>query len=207
MQTQLQNYIKAGYGALSMTTAEYFRCMNDIIAVTNSMAGTLGSWDARGKVSNMLTGSTFTEDLYQPEEFFEWVRGEIASQDEEERDLPHLWIVNDFHMFMKNPDPALMASFRDAVRDGGFGHHHFILIGATTQLSPEIEKLVTPIEYELPTKEEIYAMIKGITDNHPLVNVSDEDVGRAVIASAGMTSTEVEDSVSLSLTSCNGKLY
>lgn len=207
MKTKLANYIHAGYGALSLTTAEYFRCINDILAVTQGMSGNLATWDARGQVLNLLTGKEMARDLFTPVRFFEWVRDEIKTQDDDESNTPHLWIVNDFHLFMKNPDPATLASFRDAVREGCAGNHHFLLVGAVTQLCPEIEKMVTSIEYELPTKEEIKEVISRVVEGVPQCkDISDNDLDSVVNAAAGMTSTEIEDAVSLSLISTKGTL-
>jgi len=201
MKTKLANYINAGYGALSLTTAEYFRCIRDIISVTQALTGHLHTWDARGEVKCLLTGKQAGNQIFQPEEFFEWVRSRIANQDDDDATYPNLWIVNDFHLFMKNVDPALVASFRDAVREGSAANHHFVLVGATTQLCPEIEKMVTAIEYELPLKEEILEIITKVVDGIPWLKkiTAEHDVERAVNAAAGMTSTEIEDAVSLSV--------
>jgi ATP-dependent 26S proteasome regulatory subunit len=200
MKNRLKNYINAGYGALSMTTAEYFRCMKDIRAVTNNLTGNIGSWDARGKVTNMLTGKTMAEELFDPSLLFEWVLTEIKGQEKDAEEHPHIWVVHDLQMFMQNPDPAMVASFRDAVREGSMANHHFILVGATSKLCPEIEKMVTSIEYSLPTKEEIGEIVKAITETAgSTYALSGDDLDRVVNAAAGMTVAEIEDALSLSV--------
>jgi len=202
MKKELTNYLNSGYGALSMSTAEYFRCYADITSVVQNLTGNVGTWDARGTVTNLLTGKKLAGDLFTPDSFFEWVRNEISELTEEQKSekFCDVWIVNDLHMFMVNPDPALVASFRDAVREGCAAKHHFILVGAVSKLCPEIEKLVTPLTYELPTREEIRELVTKVYSVYDtLPKLSDNELERVINAAAGMTSTEVEDAISLSL--------
>ena len=188
-----------------MTSAEYFRLAGDINSVTQNMSGKVYSWDARGDVTNNITGkieSDKNKPLYSPDSLFEWVRVRIKDTDDDDTDNPVVWIVHDLQMFMGNPDPAMVASFRDVVREGAQKNHHLVLIGATSKLCPEIEKMVTAIEYELPTREEIQTIIEEtIAEIDWVPEVDADEMERLITASAGMTSTEVEDAVSLSLVS------
>lgn len=205
MTDKLKNYIHAGYGALLIQTSEYFRCTKDILDTVAKLKGEVFSWDATGTIYNFAldqhgaqVSSINASDTYELADVLGSILKRMEEMEVEDMANPTVWIINDFHLFMKDVNPADVALFRNAVRIATATNTHIILLGAGDLLCPEIETQVTFLEYDLPDPKEISRIVSSIAQSTNQSNW-EADKEAVITACSGMTAHEIADAVSFSL--------
>ena len=191
----LINYINAGYGALQIVTSEHHRVLKDIVSTAINNFGGVNYWDASGVLMNLARNEVIENDLYTPTELFDKLESGM-----QQNASSVLWVVADIHLFMKEPDPAMIAIMRNAIKKATTTRNHFIFIGASGDIAMELQHMVTRVEYSLPTREDVAGILTPMEELLPEDNRPEEGVFEQAVDSAmGMTLQEVEDAIALSV--------
>lgn len=205
MKAVLSDYIRAGYGGLSMVTPEYVRCKGTVLSVAKETNSRLFDWDARGAIINghspdaESSGAKEASEINDLDDVLvyiaEYIRNELVDGEPENHTI---WMLSDVHMFFENVEPYTVALIREVVQLCKSARHHLILLGAGYKLSPEVDKLFTQIDFDLPTKEELADLLHEVSKGCNISVEDEEEINRICIAASGMTSVEAEDAFALS---------
>jgi len=71
-------------------------------------------------------------------------------------------LLKDFHLFLEDPNPILIRQFKDVLQEAKTKSKTLIILGCRIVLPPELEREITVIEFKLPEKEELGAVLAGI---------------------------------------------
>lgn len=191
---QLEKYINAGYGCTHIVTHEYTRALSSIHRMVSDNFGAGFLWDATGTLVNIITAEQIKNDLYSATDIFSHINDYMV-----ESKNSIVWVIADIHMFMKDPDPALIALMRNVITLASRNRHHIVLLSSDQLIADEIKTLVTNVEFNLPTREEIKAVVDKMELSIPDRNLTEDEKTAIIDASMGMTLNEAEDAMALSL--------
>lgn len=110
-----------------------------------------------------------------------------------------VFIVRDFHLFLEEPVPQIIRLLKDALQHAKNVGKMLIFVGCRTVLPPEIEKLVTVIDYHLPSADELADMVLDPLAETAGVALSTEERRTLAEAGSGLTTFEYQDALALSL--------
>lgn len=179
----LASYIKAGYSILYLVTAEEGRAELSILKCAQEMKRKIRVWSH--------TEGFFTPNEENPEA--EQVEDPVEALIKL-RDLPQktIIIMRDLHMFLNTA--KTVRQLRDIARDFKQQHKTLIIISAVKKIPPELERDITVLEFELPTKDEIADIFQRLyATNQKNIGAIDPDEQERIIQSAlGLTTVEAE---------------
>ena len=79
-------------------------------------------------------------------------------------------LLRDFHLFLQDPNPILIRQLKDVLQMAKTKSKTLIILGCRMVLPPELERELTVIEFALPGKEELGAVLGGIMESAKLKN-------------------------------------
>jgi SpoVK/Ycf46/Vps4 family AAA+-type ATPase len=187
MKNQIINYVKAGYAGIYIVSHEEQRVESEVRAVAHEAQFNLFAWSVTSGVFNVQTGEPIgdTQDPMSMLDTF--------------TKLPEksILMLRDFHMFLADPNPMLFRKIKDVLLDGKASNRTLLPVGCVLKLPAELEKWFTVVEFKLPTREQLKELIEGFAREANLkINGKMEKI---VDAASGLTTSEVEDAVSLSV--------
>lgn len=186
MKTQIQNYIRAGYPGLYITSHEEQRIEKEFTAIAKACEFHLYAWSLTSGIVNTVDGGAVADSQSEFEA--------LACFDS----LPErsLLLLRDFHLHLAEPNPMLFRKLKDCLLSGKATNKVIVIVGCTLRLPPEIEKLMVVLEYKLPDRDELLAVLTTIAKAQKLkLGVTD----KLLDAAAGLTTTEAEDAFALSV--------
>lgn len=107
-------------------------------------------------------------------------------------------VLKNFHRFL--PNPEVVQTLANVVVRGKQVGKHIVILAPTVALQPEIEKLFTVINHDLPTVDELRDICTRLIESNDVAGVDAEKIDRAVDAARGLTRLEAENAFALSLT-------
>lgn len=191
MRTKLVNYLKAAYPLLYVVTWEEARIEADLTAVAKSLDYGLHSWSVTEGLVDLTRGAA--RDMRDPIDALAAI-AEIPEKS--------LVCLKDFHAFLGDENqpanPLIVRTLRDLGRVLK-GQQKCVLIAAPLlRLPRELEKEVTVIEHDLPSKADLGLVVDGIAKSAQLT-CPEGDARDALLESAlGLTTAEAENALALS---------
>lgn len=195
MNTQIHNYLKAGCAGIFVISHEETRVEADIAATLGHMADwQLFTWSVTRGLDrvNVETGADI-ETISNTEE--------PVAMLEAVANLPEKSVVmlRDFHAWIpKDANPVLVRKLRDTIARSKTRNVALVTVGCLMNLPPEVEKEVVVVEFKLPDRAMLKAVLDGIAESAG-VNVPEEDVEGLLDAASGMTTAEAETAFALSV--------
>lgn len=187
MRDRLKNYLKAGYPAIAITTTEERRAVADVIAVAKSLDRKVATWSAtEGVVIMPSKRLPDTEDLL------------AACRTKHENSV---FILRDIHRWPLNQDPILGRAFRDLLDKSTEQGTTVIIISPEYRPASDVEKLVTMMEYSLPSADDLMKIAIGIAESANKDIKADELIINAL---SGLSTSESENALALSLIETGG---
>lgn len=195
------DYIKARYAVLVIETFEEERVIAELAGIARQIGYNLYVWNSTmGVTYNGATLGEKTFDLRMAINFCESKAKEQGSR--------NLFVFCDAHNYLTDKsDPIYRRRLKDfAINIRAHYESNCIIVSPTLEISKDIEKEITIIDFPLPTRLEVkqiiatfinsYRNIPGIT-----IKVDDELLERYVDASIGLTRLEIENCLSRALVS------
>ena len=105
-------------------------------------------------------------------------------------------VLPNFHRFIGSAE--VVQALAHQVQDGRASRTFIIILSPVVQLPPELEKLFVIIEHELPGREQIDQIARGVATEKGELPEGDE-FARLLEAAAGLTRFEAENAFALSL--------
>lgn len=188
MQTQIMNYIRAGYSGLYVVSSEENRVENEFKSVVETLNYNLFAWSLTEGLVNTRDGSS--RNATDPMDA-------IAAVSE----LPENTVVllRDFHQFLDNANPMLTRAFKDALRIGKSRGQVLVILGCRQVLPPELEREVVVIEFKLPGKDELGVVLDNIARSAKKAKPKEDARDQLLDAACGLTCLEAENALALSV--------
>lgn len=189
MRDKITNYIRAGYPGLFIVSHEEQRVERELIAVARETEFNLFVWSLTQGMIEMADTPKAVPDTEGPIDMLK----SFMSQPEKS-----IVLLRDFHMLLADPGPHLVRALRDALTVGKSSNRHLVIVGCQLQLPPELEKEITVLEFALPDRVQLKAVLDNICES-TAVKVKKDEVELIIDAASGLTTSEAENAFALSI--------
>lgn len=197
MQQQLITYLRAGYPGLAIVSAEEVRAEAELQAACAALERRLHAWSSsEGLLDTTQSRASPCPDPLQALGLIERLM--------ERPDPRHVVVMRDLQPYLDQSDPQLVRRLKDILRLAKGGGHSVILLGCRCKLPAEIEHEITCIEFGLPGPVELGAVLSGIIQSARLREPSAETCDAVLQAALGLTTTEAENAMALSIVETSG---
>ena len=178
----LQDYLKAGYPALFITTQDIYRAESKL--PTECTGRRVLLWDCSVGIRNGQGRQV--EEIFDPVEAINY----LCSL----RDT--VLVCHNLHLFLNtdNPEPSLVQAIQNGIRFWKSFGSCLIVIAPYFKLPNELENLFTYLCYPLPDSQELYDLQKDLAPSHVRPNKK-----AAYSGALGLTEFEAENSYAMSL--------
>jgi AAA+ superfamily predicted ATPase len=195
MKNQITNYIRAGYPGLYIISHEEQRVGAEFQGIVKELnkatkkdeKWSLYAWSFTEGIINTTDGATIG-DTQDPMEMLKAV-GSIPERS--------IIMLRDFHMFLAEPNPLLFRMVKDTLAVAKTTNRVVVIVGCLLKLPPELEKEITVVEYKLPDREQLRAVIEEVAKGEKIELNGNTD--RILDAASGLTTIETENAVALSI--------
>jgi hypothetical protein len=192
LATRLHELISACFSGLWLTTAEPTEATRELTALCRAEGWRLGTWDCD-------RGMTFPlEPIQMP--------GVTDTQDPLAiiRALPQIAngsgttiaVLENLHRFLGATE--IVQALARQIHAGKNSRTFVVVLAPAVQIPPELDKLFTVIDHELPGHAQLEEIARGIATQDGELPTGD-DLARVIEAAAGLTASEAENAYSLAL--------
>jgi hypothetical protein len=192
LTSRLHELISACFTGLWITTAEPTEAIRDLTTLCRAEGWRLGTWDCD-------RGMTFPlEPIQMP--------GVTDAQDPLAmiRALPQiangsgttLAVFENLHRFLGATE--IVQALARQIQAGKNSRCFVVVLAPAVQIPPELDKLFTVIDHELPGHAQLEEIARGIATQDGELPAGD-DLARVIEAAAGLTASEAENAFSLAL--------
>jgi AAA+ superfamily predicted ATPase len=194
---ELITYLRAGYPALAIITAEEARAEAEIATVCNAVSRQLSAWSSSEGLVD--THERRSQPCADPLEALQLIERKFTS--EEPR---HVIVMRDLQLHLEQTDPMLIRRLRDLLRLAKANGHCLILLGCRLRLPAEVEHEITRIDFPLPGVDELSIVLAGIIGSAKLEKPEDDLRESLINAALGLTTIEAENAFALSVVEAGG---
>lgn len=210
---QFSTYLRSGFPLMSVRTEEVERCIEHLQVLTKKINESLVdldlddskkylrdngfqfyTWDVINGIvqsGGNAKGNT-SESIIKA---VRWLMGDDA--------LPGVYVFINPHLHLQPEFGKVLQIFRMFSEHGRMNNKHIVLVGEFTELPPELNPYVIPLDFRLPTKDEIRAFVADYIERVGL-SFSEKEISNAAAAATGMTLSEVESAVCVALVASDG---
>lgn len=187
----IETLIRARYPLIYVVSFEENRVNQSLLKTALARKKQLCSWTITNGLE-LADGSYITE-LKDPIKVLEYIL---------QSDMNGIFVLRDYHPYLN--DPVVVRKLRDVAHSLKTTMKNVIFLSPALKVPIELEKEIAVIDYELPDKEELSAIIKHIAqsvgDTSKLdVMKSPEQYSKIVEAALGLTAEEAENVFAKSL--------
>jgi SpoVK/Ycf46/Vps4 family AAA+-type ATPase len=191
-QTELETLVRARYPILYIVSSEELRVQNVIVEVAKKRQKKVFEWSystgivpAGTSIQSQKNRSTATkEPLAALDQVIEQVE-------------PALFVFKDLHPFLTKNNFAIVRKLKEIALHLKNSYKTILLISPVLEIPTELEKEITVLNYPLPTREDLNALLDKIAAdvNHLKVKIELDDEGRERLlqAALGLTLGEAEN--------------
>jgi len=186
MQTQIINYVRAGYPGLYILSYEEQRVEAELKAVAEAACFGLHTWSITEGIidcTHRQVGGCI-DPLEMLDAFTKLPEKSIL-------------VVSDLHLFLAEPNPVLFRKIKDVLLMAKASSRVLIMVGCQLKLPPELEKELTVVEFKLPDREQLRTVLNGIGESARIEFKANIDA--ILDAASGLTTIEAENAFALSV--------
>ncbi len=194
MQNQIRNYLRAGYPGIYLVSCEEARIEAEMKTVAQALNYRLFSWSVSEGLADTSDGHV--RSAQDPIEL-------MAAIDELPDDT--VVLLKDFHQFLEEGNPVLIRKVKESLRVGKTKGRAMVIVGCRLALPPELEREFVVVQFALPDKEQLGAVLDNLAASAKLDRLENEERERMLDAACGLTSIEAENAFALSVVE-SGKL-
>ena len=197
---RITEYIRARYAVLVIESFEEERVLAELQSVATDIHHEIYIWNStEGVRFNGKLADAKTADLRAAIDFCESKAKDPSSKS--------LFVFCDAHSFLTDRANAVyrrrLKDFAISIRNRGY-NCNCIIIAPSFEISNDLQKEVTILDFPLPTKDEVREVIRNFINPYRnvsgvTVDVDDKLLERYVDASLGLTELEIENCLSRSL--------
>jgi ATP-dependent 26S proteasome regulatory subunit len=188
LSAKIINYVKAAYSGLYLVSPEEQRVSAEMLQISKELEYKLFVWSVvEGLVD--ITGNK-SIDANDP------LAALMEIEKLEERTII---VLQDFHLFLADPNPVLVRKLKDVLQIGKTKRKTVIILGCRLCLPPELEREMIVIEFSLPGKQELGTVLAGIMESAKIKTLDDDAKEKVIEAASGLTTIEAENAFALSV--------
>jgi len=185
MRKDLDTYIRARYPLLYVVTAEEERALREIDALAGEQRKKVMIWSCTEGWYNSATPARKDASKRDPL----MVLGAII-----EEPGAAIYVLRDFHSFFQ--DHSTIRRLRDAALAIKQSNKTIVLLSPVLKIPPELEKEITLIDFNLPSENNLAAMVDEIVKSASIPTQLDKrERERLVRAAMGLTEVEAENAI------------
>ena len=201
----LTSYIKSCYSILYICSPEEARVELFVIKAAEELKRKLRVWSYTDGFKVLGGDKNITSNDIDPVNALIKIRDEVPEKGGE------IIVMRDLHMFLTNPKPIRL--LRDIANIFKKNRKTLIIIGPIKKIPPELERDITVLELELPSKKEIKVIFDSLysppdpialaTVRNAVGEISDDEQEKIIQSALGMTFSEIENTFSKSFIEYN----
>ncbi len=188
MRIEITNYIRAGYSGIYIVSNEEVRVEGELKSIAESLDYSLYAWSITEGLVNSHDGSV--REAQSPIDVFELV---------EELSENTMILLRDFHQFFEESNPFLTRRIKESLRSGKNVGKVMVILGCRLQLPPEIEREFVVVEFALPGKDDLGAVMDSICESARLGLPEGVVRDHLIDSASGLTTNEAENAFALSI--------
>ncbi|KIH84979.1 AAA family ATPase [Pseudomonas batumici] len=199
---QITDYLKARYAILVIESYEEERVVAELGEIAKSLNHRLFLWSStQGVQTNGAVVGDKTFDLKLALDFCE----EKAREDNSK----NIFVFRDAHNYLTtSANPVYRRRLKDfAIKIRSHGYRsNCIIVAPSFEIANDLQKEVTLIDFPLPSRDEVKTQIEGFvaawkSNDNVKINLPQDSKEKLVDAALGLTSLEIDNSLSRSLVS------
>lgn len=191
--SELEVLIRARYPLIYVISWEEQRLVNKVKKIASRLGKSVFEWSvttglvpAGTSIQSQKHRDTATQDPL------------VALDNVIEHVDPALYVFKDFHHFLKEQNMSVVRRLREVAASMQNTYKTIIIVSPMFQMSPELEKDLTVIDFDLPGEKEFAVLLRRIIEevkDNPKLNVSIDGKMRERIIHAllGLTLAEAEN--------------
>lgn len=185
MKEALSNYFRAAYPCIAIQTTEEQRAVADVMDAAKVTEKGFVVWSATEGMRAVLPNPKTLPDT---EDLLAACRQRVPDT---------VYCLLDAHTWPFDRDPILTRSFKDLLSWAPANGSCVVLVSASYKPHPTFERMVTILDYTLPSKDDLRKISRGIAESagQPDLPITD-DIIRAL---GGLSTTEAENALALSM--------
>lgn len=193
-------YVKAGYPAVAVQSSEEVRVVGECVEAARATGKGFAYWTAteglfiadaaavKKAAKATVPDMKGVPDTVEPTAVFAKEVGEKLENT--------VTVFCDFQLYQFDREPpSFVRAFRDFVAAPQSGRT-LVLVGATWTSPSNVEKLITMLDFDLPDRDALTRIVKGIAESAGVNFPATDDL---ISALSGLSTTEAENALALSL--------
>ena len=189
LSKQLAEFISAAFTGLWIESHEHDDAIREIAQLCREQNWRLAIWDVEQGLQ--FPGQNNAD--VQASDPLAAIRSINALASE---DSSAILVLRNFHRFLASPE--IVQALARQITVGKQSRAFVVILSPIVQLPIEVEKLFAVIEHELPNRQQIEEIARGVATEDGELPTGPE-LGRVLDAAAGLTRYEAENAFSLSL--------
>ena len=194
--TKIETLIRARYPLIYIVSFEELRVEESIKSIAEARAKTKYVWTITEGLST--PDGTVLSEFKDPVKVLEYIS---------QIDVNGIFILKDYHHYMN--DPVVIRKLRDLGHSLKSTRKNAIFLSPILKIPTELEKEMSVVDFKLPNKDELKAIVKEIASNvggDTENEIKDNDqLEKIVEAALGLTAEEAENVFAKSIVE-NGRL-
>ena len=193
----IRKLVRARYPLLYVVSYEEARVLEGLAEITEKERYDLLVWSVTGGLRYHARPDTVVSD--EAGDFI----GVLRYIPRYEGDA--LFVLLDYHPFVA--DPTAVRGLRDLVQKLTVTQKTVVVLSPTLTIPPEMEKEIAVVDYPLPTREELAAILEEMVARLPegaRFDLDDEGKEAVVRGLQGLTATEAENALALAVVTYQG---
>ena len=112
-----------------------------------------------------------------------------------------IFVLKDLHLYLDtaNPNPVLVRKMKDVLVSAKATSKTIIILGCRIVLPPELEREITALDFSLPDKDQLGAVLNGILESAKLPPMDTDHRTKVLESAKGLTTIEAENAMALSV--------
>lgn len=184
---RIESYIRAGYPAIAIRTAEEARAVADVMEIAKKLDRSLVTWSA---TDGLMTVAPTLRQIPNSNDLF-------SALTEAAKIQAAVVIFRDPQTWPVDRDPVLSRALRDCLQSGPSVGRCVVLIGPWFRFPPETEHLINVMDFDLPDASALRRIAGGIAESAEIKN--DQITDDLIRALAGLRTADAENALSLSV--------
>ncbi|MCE1246645.1 MAG: AAA family ATPase [Firmicutes bacterium] len=198
IQKELEVLIRARYPIIYIVTWEEQRVEEVLVKIAQSRNKGMYTWTATDGLSSPMIGGHFSEALKHPVAVLDHIM--------KSKEPSVLFTLKDYHHFIE--EPLVIRKIKDVAEVIRKSRNTLILLGSEMKIPPELEKIITILDYPLPGYKELESRLDELISTvkkNPSVTVALSPAAKEKIikAALGLTIQEAESAFAKALVKNN----